>query len=163
LLFARIESSSRSGSDAGTSSGAGGGDYLVIEHRAAGVVCILSIYLFVSAFAWSWGPAVWALCTEIFPTHQRARGVAATTTTNWCWNIAIGQLYPPAQAALGFRIFFVFGVASVVLLWWTLHYAPETKGLSIDQVQQLFERQAGNREPQEKTRRADRMRYPLLQ
>ena len=158
LLYAHIDASSSSGSDT-----RGGADDLVIEHRAAGIVCILSIYTFVSAFAWSWGPVVWALCTEIFPTHQRARGVAITTTTNWLWNICVGQLYPPAQAALGFRIFFVFGAASTVLLWWTLRYAPETNGLSIDQVQLLFEQRAESKEPGERARPADRMRHPLLQ
>ena len=160
LLYAHIETSSGSGST--TSSAAGLGDDLVIEHHVAGVVCILSIYIFVSAFAWSWGPVVWALCTEIFPTHQRARGVAITTTTNWIWNIAVGQLYPVAQAALGFRIFFVFGAASAALVWWTMYHAPETKGLSIDQVQLLFENDGGGGEPVERRRDADRRR-PLLQ
>ena len=155
LLYAHIEEGSSSGSNTRS-------DDLVIEYRAAGVVCILSIYMFVSAFAWSWGPVVWALCTEIFPTHQRARGVAITTTTNWIWNIAVGQLYPVAQAALGFRIFFVFGAASTVLVWWTLRHAPETKGLSIDQVQLLFEHQGSSGEPVEPRRSADRAR-PLLQ
>jgi sugar porter (SP) family MFS transporter len=159
LLYARIDAGSSSGSDTRS----GGADDLVIEHRPAGIVCILSIYTFVSAFAWSWGPVVWALCTEIFPTHQRVRGVAITTTTNWLWNICVGQLYPPAQAALGFRIFFVFGAASTVLVWWTLRYAPETNGLSIDQVQVLFEQRAESRGQRERARPADRMRQPLLQ
>ena len=116
---------------------------LVIEHRAAGIVCIVAIYTYVCAFAWSWGPVVWALCTEIFPTRQRARGVSITTSTNWMWNIAVGQLYPPAQQRLGFRIFFIFSAVSALLLLWTVCCAPETRGLSIDAVERLFGQRRG--------------------
>jgi sugar porter (SP) family MFS transporter len=144
VLYARIETNTGSSTGSSTGSEAAGGDAagLVIEHRSAGVVCILAIYLFVSAFAWSWGPVVWALCVEVFPTRQRVRGVSITTTVNWLFNIVVGQLYPPAQQALGFRIFFVFGGVSVLLSAWVLWSAPETKGLSIDQVETLFERPA---------------------
>ena len=124
---------------AASEGGGGGGGGVVISERSAGAVCILSIYGFVSAFAYSWGPVVWALCTEIFPTCQRARGVAITTTTNWLWNIAIGQFFPPVQRRMGFLVFYIFGFASL-LLGWTVARVPETKGLSIDQVQQLFDR-----------------------
>jgi len=137
VMYARIEDGS------GSDGSAAGGAVLVIEHRAAGVVCIVAIYTYVCAFAWSWGPVVWALCTEIFPTRQRARGVSITTSTNWMWNIAVGQLYPPAQQRLGFRIFFIFSAVSASLLLWTVCCAPETRGLSIDAVERLFERRRG--------------------
>ena len=131
------------GSGSGEGGTGGGGDgaagAVVIEHRAAGVVCVLAIYGFVSAFAYSWGPVVWTLCVEIFPTRQRARGVALTTTTNWLWNIAVGQCFPPLQQTLGFRLFFGFGLVSLLLLGWALSCVPETRGLSIDQVEQLFQ------------------------
>jgi len=116
-----------------------------IESRGAGLVCILSVYLFVNSFAYSWGPAVWALCSEIFPNNQRAKGVALTTTTNWIWNIVIGQFYPPIQAALGFKTFYIFGGTCAAMFLWSIAYAPETKGLSIDQVESLFDKRRSAR------------------
>lgn len=35
--------------------------------------CVVAIYSFTICFAYSWGPCVWCLCSEIFPTAQRKR------------------------------------------------------------------------------------------
>ena len=48
-------------------------------------------------FAYSWGPCVWCLCSEIFPTAQRAKGVSITTTTNWTFGIVISLFVPVLQ------------------------------------------------------------------
>eukprot|EP00041_Stephanoeca_diplocostata_P035946 m.1287798 g.1287798 ORF g.1287798 m.1287798 type:complete len:190 (+) comp24781_c0_seq33:611-1180(+) len=46
-----------------------------LSSKVAGWACIICVFLFVSGFAMSWGPVVWLIPTEIFPTSQRARGV----------------------------------------------------------------------------------------
>eukprot|EP01047_Picozoa_sp_COSAG01_P015030 COSAG01_NODE_744_length_13876_cov_4.660449_17_plen_95_part_00 len=57
-----------------------------------------------TGFAYSWGPVVWCLCAEIFPTAQRAKGVSITTTTNWGFGLLISLFVPVLQDSLGFAL-----------------------------------------------------------
>ena len=118
LLYATaaVDDSSASGSAA-----AAPGD-IKIHSRAMGYACVVAIYVFVRhrrlpsvplgrpsvcslagcgtqtvCFAYSWGPCVWCLCSEIFPTAQRAKGVSITTTTNWTFGIVISLFVPVLQ------------------------------------------------------------------
>jgi hypothetical protein len=112
-------------------------DSLTIRSRTVGYLCIVAIYLFTVCFAYSWGPCVWCLCSEIWPTSQRAKGVSICTTTNWTFGIVISQFVPVAQDALGFGLFFIFAFFCVAMMGFTLAMVPETKGVSIDAISQL--------------------------
>ena len=49
-------------------------------------LCIVSIYIYVVGFAFSWGPVCWLLPTEIFPLTQRARWIHCLSiddSSNW--------------------------------------------------------------------------------
>ena len=111
-----------------------------LSSTAAGYSCALCIYFFVLSFAYSWGPVVWALCTEIFPTAQRAKGVSLTTTTNWVFTLIIGQFVPVLQTAVDFGIFLIFAGCCVFMWFFVLLCVPETKGVSIDEVSALFDK-----------------------
>ena len=108
-----------------------------IQSRTVGYICIAAIYLFTICFAYSWGPCVWCLCSEIFPTAQRAKGVSITTTTNWTFGIIISQFVPVLQDALGFGLFLIFAGFCVLMAGFTLVFVPETRGVSIDAISQL--------------------------
>ena len=80
---------------------------------------------------------MWCLCSEIFPTAQRAKGVSITTTTNWTFGIVISQFVPVLQDALGFGLFFIFAGFCVLMAGFTLAMVPETQGVSIDAIARL--------------------------
>ena len=98
VMYAEVAGSS-SGSDGAAASG-----QPTIESRSVGYVCVVAIYVFTVCFAYSWGPCVWCLCSEIYPTAQRAKGVSITTTTNWTFGIFISQFVPVLQDSLGFGL-----------------------------------------------------------
>ena len=102
---------------------------------------------------------MWCLCSEIFPTAQRAKGVSITTTTNWTFGIVISLFVPVlqvreakparqpsplqrrecrAQDALGFGLFLIFAGFCVVMAGFTAAFVPETRGVSIDAITQLW-------------------------
>ena len=54
--------------------------------RAAGIVLIVFVCIYIFFFASTWGPAAWVVIGEIFPLPIRAKGVALSTASNWLWN-----------------------------------------------------------------------------
>ena len=112
----------------------------MLTSDTAGYACAVMIYFFVVSFAYSWGPVVWALCTELFPTAQRAKGVALTTTTNWLFTLIVGQFVPVLLDDINFGVFLFFAACCAVMVVFVYLMVPETKGLSIDQMAALFDR-----------------------
>jgi hypothetical protein len=85
------------------------------------------------------------LIGEIFPLPIRSRGVALSTASNWFWNCIIAVITPymvgtdPHEANLGARVFFVWGSLCALCLVYAIVLIPETKGLSLEQVDRMLE------------------------
>lgn len=113
-----------------------------LENGSVGVLLAICVFFFVMSFACSWGPIVWTYCSEIFPLKYRARCVGVTTTMNWVGNYIIAQFAPMLLDSVGFSTFFIFMAFSLISLgvaWWL----PETKGLMLEHVGQLFDDKFG--------------------
>jgi hypothetical protein len=50
---------------------------------AKGYVAIIMVYCFAIGYEFSWGPIVWIVCSEIYPTRIRAMCLSLTTAINW--------------------------------------------------------------------------------
>jgi SP family sugar:H+ symporter-like MFS transporter len=59
---------------------------------AAGTVLVTFSCLAIVAFATTWGPLVWAVVAEMYPSQYRSRCMAIATATNWLFNFLIGFL-----------------------------------------------------------------------
>ncbi|KAF4627370.1 hypothetical protein G7Y89_g10782 [Cudoniella acicularis] len=110
------------------------------RHNSSAVsaqIAFICIYIFF--FATTWGPG------EIFPLPIRSRGVALSTASNWLWNCIIAVITPymvgtdPGEANLGSRVFFVWGSLCTACFVYAYILIPETKGLSLEQVDRMLE------------------------
>ncbi|KAH8678230.1 general substrate transporter [Xylariales sp. PMI_506] len=100
---------------------------------------IAFIAIFIFSFATTWGPGAWIVIGEIFPLPIRARGVALSTASNWLWNLIIAIITPYMAGALVSSVFFVwFGLCTCAFVY-TYFLVPETKGLSLEQVDLMME------------------------
>jgi MFS family permease len=105
------------------------------------LIAFICIYIFF--FASTWGPAAWVVVGEIFPIPIRSRGVGLSTASNWLWNCIIAVITPYMTGAqygnLGAKIFFLWGSLNVLCVFYAYFLVPETKGLSLEQVDRMFE------------------------
>lgn len=101
------------------------------------------IAIFIFFFASTWGPGAWVLIGEIFPLPIRSRGVALSTASNWLWNTIIAVITPymvgENRGNLRSSVFFVWGGLCTAAFVYSLILVPETKGLTLEQVDQMFE------------------------
>ncbi|KAI0196586.1 sugar transporter family protein [Xylaria flabelliformis] len=106
-------------------------------------VMIAFICVFIFFFASTWGPGSWVLIGEIFPLPIRARGVALSTASNWLWNFIIGLVTPymvdKDKGNLGAKVFYIWGSLCAIAFIYTWFLVPETKGLTLEQVDTMLE------------------------
>ena len=104
---------------------------------------IAFIAIFIFFFASTWGPGAWIVIGEIFPLPIRSRGVALSTASNWLWNTIIAVITPymvgTNRGNMRSSVFFVWGGLCTCALVYSYFLVPETKGLSLEQVDKMME------------------------
>ncbi|KAJ2493022.1 hypothetical protein IWW47_004906 [Coemansia sp. RSA 2052] len=106
--------------------------------RGLGIAAICMVYLVVASFAFSWGPCGWLIPSEIFPTHLRAKANSVTTGTNWISNFVVTLTSPLLLQVAGWRLFLAFSVVMAVNLVLIYLFLPETKNLTLEEMDTLF-------------------------
>ena len=85
------------------------------------------------------GPVVWTVINEIFPGHIRGRAVAVATAVNWGSAFLVSQFFLSLIGAIGnSSTFWLFALFCVIAWVWIYFRVPETKGQSLEQIQQLW-------------------------
>jgi len=104
---------------------------------------IAFIAIFIFFFASTWGPGAWIVIGEIFPLPIRSRGVGLSTASNWLWNTIIAVITPymvnKDRGNLKSSVFFVWGALCTFAFIYAYFLVPETKGLSLEQVDRMME------------------------
>ncbi|KAI1334586.1 general substrate transporter [Xylariaceae sp. FL0016] len=107
----------------------------------AGYVALVCIFLFAAFFQFGWGPACWILVSEIPTARLRSINVALGAATQWLFNFVVAKAVPTMLATVGengygtYLIFGSFGVIMFIFVWFLI---PETKGVSLEHMDQLF-------------------------
>ncbi|KAL4994353.1 general substrate transporter, partial [Aspergillus recurvatus] len=103
------------------------------------LLTILLIYLFIAIYNTSWGPLPWPLVAELFPTRTRSSGVALAVASQWASNLVWSFATPYILRDVGANTFLLFGGVCVVVAGFVGLCVPETRGLSLEEVQGLFD------------------------
>lgn len=80
----------------------------------------------------------WVYPAEIFPVEIRNQGNSITTFTNWTINLIFAQFSPSALKNIGFKYFYVFFVFNTVAALIYFLFYPETKGKTLEQMDEMF-------------------------
>ncbi|XP_009383001.2 sugar transport protein MST4-like [Musa acuminata AAA Group] len=104
-----------------------------LEHGVAVWVVVL-VCLYVSSFAWSWGPLGWLIPSETFPLATRTAGYAFAVSSNMLFTFVIAQAFLSMMCHLRAGIFFFFAAWIVVMGLFVIFLLPETKNVPIDEM-----------------------------
>lgn len=78
----------------------------------------------------------WLMMAEIFPLRVRGLAMGIAVFCQWISNGLVTFLFPILLAAIGMRTFFIFAVINLVVLLWEQRYLPETKGKTLEQLEE---------------------------
>ena len=99
------------------------------------------IGLYIVCFAFSLGPVVWLMISEIFPNRARARAAGISTAANWTANFLVSLSFPIMQATLGPSLWFVYAAMGVAAFIFIIGWVPETKGKSLEDISRQWRTQ----------------------
>jgi len=71
--------------------------------------------------------------------HIRAMGIAICSATHWLLNFVIARTVPYMFTNIGYGTYFVFGSFLTLSIPFVYFFLPETKGLSLEEVDILFD------------------------
>ena len=96
-------------------------------------------YLFVCTFATTWGPTSWTYPSEIYPTRIRAKAVSIATATNWFFNCILAFAVPPLLYNINWKMYIIFALFNACAFVHMFLAAPETKGVSLEEMDNVFD------------------------
>ncbi|WP_423063056.1 sugar porter family MFS transporter [Candidiatus Paracoxiella cheracis] len=99
-----------------------------------------SFVIFIASQAIGTGPACWLIPSEIFPTEARGLGMGLAVAFNWATNVIVAFFFPITLTHLGPSITFgiFLAIACVAFIVFFL-FVPETKGVSLEQIEKNIE------------------------
>ncbi len=99
------------------------------------IVVLVSLLVFIASHAFGQGTVIWVFISEIFPNRVRARGQALGSFTHWFMTALISWTFPVIAEISGGHTFAFYGLCMVGQLLWVIFIMPETKGISLEQIQ----------------------------
>jgi sugar porter (SP) family MFS transporter len=117
-----------------------------LEDSGAGVAAVslgqitaASLILYVAAFALGLGPIFWLLIAEIYPLSVRGLAMSLATVTNWAANFIIAATFLSLVDLIGESgVFLLYAVVALFAWIFIFKLVPETKGLSLEQIEAYF-------------------------
>ena len=102
------------------------------QHQSS-LVWLLVAYI--AFFAISQGAVIWVYLSEIFPNRVRAKGQSLGSSTHWIMNALISGIFPVLAVRSGAYPFVFFAAMMVLQFFVVLFFYPETKGVTLEQMQ----------------------------
>ena len=90
---------------------------------------------YIAFFAFSQGAVIWVYLSEVFPNRVRAKGQSLGSFSHWFMNAIISGVFPLMAASSGGAPFAFFSLMMVVQFFVVLFFYPETKGVSLEEMQ----------------------------
>lgn len=117
---------------------------VTVHSVAVNKVMIGFVCLFIAFFASTWGPVTWVLTGELYSLSVRQKAASICASTNWLVNFAFAISTPylvdsgQHTAALGTKIFFIWGSMNALGFFFTLFFVYETKGMMLEEIDELY-------------------------
>ncbi|KAH7091515.1 general substrate transporter [Paraphoma chrysanthemicola] len=103
------------------------------------IFAIICVYLFVVFYSFGWGPTPFILSSECSPNHVRSLVMAASLMTQWLFNFVIAKITPIMLHDITYGTFLLFGSSCIIMGVWAIFCVPETKGVPLESIGELFE------------------------
>jgi len=112
----------------------------MLEGSAALPYVVLSLTVTFLAFQQAAiSPVTWLMLSEMFPLQIRGIGMGVTVLFLWLANFFVGLLFPVFLSSLGLSgAFYIFVVLGVLAITFVAKFLPETKGLSLEELEHQF-------------------------
>jgi sugar porter (SP) family MFS transporter len=100
---------------------------------------LITIFVYIAAFACTWGAVLWVYVAEIFPNKIRGSATSFAIFGNWTANAIVSYTFPVMLSGLGAPVtFFIYGIINIGMIFFVAKYVFETKGISLEKIEDLY-------------------------
>lgn len=110
----------------------------VFATEAQGWIVLVALIGAVGSHAYSQGAVVWVVINEILPNEIRAIGASVCIFFLWSLAAIISWIFPVVAESSGASVFGFFGVMMALQLILVYKFLPETKGISLEDIEQIM-------------------------
>ncbi|KAI0429252.1 hexose carrier protein [Xylaria sp. FL1042] len=107
--------------------------------KPAGIVAIVVLFLFNFFFAVGLLAIPWLLPAEYAPLAIRTKSAALATASNWIFTFLVVEITPVSIGSIKWRTYIYFAVFNAFFLPLIYFFYPETRNLSLENIDKLFE------------------------
>lgn len=108
-------------------------------HKGLAIGVLVMMFVFCFFYNLAMNPVPIAYILEVLPYTLRTKGLTAFNLAQYCSGIFNGFVNPVALEALRWRYYIVFVCALVLWLGVIYFTFPETRGLTLEEVSQIFD------------------------
>jgi sugar porter (SP) family MFS transporter len=100
---------------------------------------LITIFVYIGAFACTWGAVLWVYVAEIFPNRIRGNATSFAVFGNWLANSIVSYTFPVMLSELGPAVtFFLYGIFNAAMIWFVSRYIFETKGVVLERIEDHY-------------------------
>ncbi|KAJ1437022.1 Sugar/inositol transporter [Sesbania bispinosa] len=108
-----------------------------------GWAALIGLALYIIFFSPGMGTVPWVINSEIYPLRYRGVCGGMASTTVWVSNLIVSQSFLSLTEAIGTAwTFMMFGIVAVVAIFFVIIFVPETKGVSMEEVEKMLEQRS---------------------
>ncbi|KPV76683.1 uncharacterized protein RHOBADRAFT_43028 [Rhodotorula graminis WP1] len=106
--------------------------------KAGGYVAATGLYLFLCIFSATHLPTAFVYSAEVTPLAIRTRAATLGVAVQYLVNFAVVMVTPTAIANIGWKYYMTFAIINGAMLPLIFWFCPETAGLSLEGIDELF-------------------------
>jgi len=108
------------------------------KSEPVGIAIVFGLFLFIFFYKPSWGATTWIWTAEVFSMNVRSQAVGMCSQMQNVAQVIFNQFFPTFYANCGLKSFFFFMSANIVLVIFVWFFVPETKQISLEEIDVLF-------------------------
>ena len=117
-----------------------------VPGRENGWLTAICLFSFMAFFAVGPGVCVWLALSELMPTRIRSNGMSIALIINQAVSTTIAAIFLPTVGKYGYStMFFAFAGCTVIYFITATFFLPETKGKTLEEIEEHFE---GGKKPE---------------
>lgn len=120
----------------------------LFHSQQSGYLALVGMCFYIAGFAFSFGPIVWIMLTEIYPAPIRGQAMSLAVAAQWIANLLVSGTFPllfgsdSLNDRWHFGIpFWLYGSFGIIAVFVVLRYVPETRGVDSDNLSALWRRE----------------------
>jgi MFS family permease len=112
------------------------GEILEAATKINATLVLIGILGFIACFAFSLGPVMWVLLSELYPLKYRGLAIGVIAFVNSLISSLVQLIFPWELSNLGNALtFFIYGFIALIGFFILLKLLPETKGKSLEELE----------------------------